>query len=267
MSLRRSWAPRWRSSPRLLLIQTKVFLNALMGSIHCLAGAIRTQKDDPKTAAMKPFSSMPFKPVVRRLALVAGHVKAPETTAFLESSDSARVITLGAKNQDGIYSLISSNVAELGQDKFGGFTVPADSVLALHDVLEFDYKMVVKKNGDAGVPLSPLSPLSPTVGGTPKVSALPDVGLDALSPMEVRQLCTALLSANALPFVPHSAAQAAAAAGAGKSAAGKAQGPGTAHALTALLPRTFDLHAAIRDHVKPLGESTVSELDSDGNPD
>ena len=55
------------------------FQNALMGSIHCLAGAIRTQKDDPKTAraTMKPFSSLPFKTVVRRLALVAGHVKAP----------------------------------------------------------------------------------------------------------------------------------------------------------------------------------------------
>ena len=52
---------------------------------------------------------------------------------------------------------------------------------------------------------------------------------------------------------------------AGKSAPGKAQGPGTAHALTALLPRTFDLQAVLRDVISPLGESTFSELDFNGN--
>ena len=45
----------------------------------------------------------------------------------------------------------------------------------------------------------------------------------------------------------------------------KTAGPGTIQALTQLVPRTFELHVGIRDLVQPVSESTVSELDSDGN--
>ena len=251
----------------------------LTDTLSLLRGGLRSVENKVTGEKELTISLMKVSMLIAKLRRLLGTKAARTLTEYCEQPEVGLYIVLGAKSAAGGYNNVGFNTAQLKKATTGtkDWQLPVDVLEALAIATETDVQAYTTSMEMGAVPsISPsgnmldLPQAENLMGDAAAAAPLAAPGLrelDALKETELRALCARLLSSDASRPLACSGDGEKAAGGAAGAAGGRtrAQGPGTASALTALLPKTFDLASCIRDLVKPISERTVSELDADGN--